>query len=153
MYPGWVYTSVSVMHYSDVIMSAMASQITEVSVVYSTVCSGADQRKHLSSASLVTGEFPAQLASNAENGSIWWRHHGSSAPHLKEILRGMSTIPIFKILTKTVETSAADCCTLYCSDNTYPRIDINYISIRNVGSMSNRCLTEGLCYLRSGPTR
>ena len=22
------------------------------------------------------GEFPAQRASNAENGSIWWRHHG-----------------------------------------------------------------------------
>ena len=22
-----------------------------------------------------TGEFPAQKASNAENGSIWWRHH------------------------------------------------------------------------------
>ena len=25
----------------------------------------------------VTGEFPAQRASNAENGSIWWRHHES----------------------------------------------------------------------------
>ena len=24
----------------------------------------------------VTGEFPAQMASNAENFSIWWRHHG-----------------------------------------------------------------------------
>ena len=23
----------------------------------------------------VTGEFPAQMASNAEYGSIWWRHH------------------------------------------------------------------------------
>ena len=39
-------------HYSDVIMSAMASQITGVSMVCSTVCSGADQRKHQSSASL-----------------------------------------------------------------------------------------------------
>ena len=39
-------------HYSDVIMSVMASQITGVSIVYSTVCSGADQRTHLSSASL-----------------------------------------------------------------------------------------------------
>ena len=26
--------------------------------------------------SLVTGEFPAQRASNAEDFSIWWRHHG-----------------------------------------------------------------------------
>ena len=39
-------------HYSDVIMGAMASQITSVSIVYSTVCSGSEQRKHQSSASL-----------------------------------------------------------------------------------------------------
>ena len=26
--------------------------------------------------SLWSGEFPAQMASNAENISIWWRHHG-----------------------------------------------------------------------------
>ena len=25
----------------------------------------------------VTGEFPAQIASNAENVSFWWRHHAS----------------------------------------------------------------------------
>ena len=24
-----------------------------------------------------TGEFPTQMASNAENVSIWWRHHGT----------------------------------------------------------------------------
>ena len=40
-----------VFHYSDV-MGAMASQITGASIVYSTVCSGADHRKHQSSASL-----------------------------------------------------------------------------------------------------
>ena len=39
-------------HYNDVIISVMASQITSVSTVCSTVCSGADQRKHQSSASL-----------------------------------------------------------------------------------------------------
>ena len=39
-------------HYSDVIMSAMTSQITSLTIVYSTVYSGADQRKHQSSASL-----------------------------------------------------------------------------------------------------
>ena len=33
-------------HYSDVIMSAMAPLITGVSIVYSTVCWGTDQRKH-----------------------------------------------------------------------------------------------------------
>ena len=25
-----------------------------------------------------TGEFPVQMASNAENVSIWWRHHGTT---------------------------------------------------------------------------
>ena len=46
-----------VTHSSDVIMRAMASQITGVSIVCSTVCSGADQRKHQTSVSLafVTG--------------------------------------------------------------------------------------------------
>ena len=95
-------------------MSAVASQVTGVSIVYSTVCSGADQtlqwrhnerdgvsnhqphdcllnrlfrrrsRKRLklrvtglcAGNSPATGGFPAQRASNAENVSIWWRHHG-----------------------------------------------------------------------------
>ena len=39
-------------NYIDVIMSAMASQITSLTIVYSTVYSGADQRKHQNSASL-----------------------------------------------------------------------------------------------------
>ena len=39
-------------HYDDVIMSVMASQITSLIIVYSTVYSGADQRKHQSFASL-----------------------------------------------------------------------------------------------------
>ena len=28
----------------------------------------------------VTGEFPAQMASNAEHVSIWWRHHALAPP-------------------------------------------------------------------------
>ena len=39
-------------HYDDVIMGTMASQITSLKIVYSTVYSDADQRKHQSSASL-----------------------------------------------------------------------------------------------------
>ena len=73
----------SLTHYSDVITSAMAPRITSVSIVCPAVCSGADQRKRQSSASLafVRGvhrrhvSFPAQRTSNAENVSIWWRHH------------------------------------------------------------------------------
>ena len=39
-------------HYRDVIMSTMVSQITDILIVYSTFCLGADQIKHQSSASL-----------------------------------------------------------------------------------------------------
>ena len=39
-------------HYTDIIMTTMASQITSLMVVYSTVHSDADQRKHQSPASL-----------------------------------------------------------------------------------------------------
>ena len=71
------------MRYNDVIMSATASQITSLTSGYSAVYSGADQRKHQSSGSLafvrVTGEFPTQRASNAENVSISWRYHVCSA--------------------------------------------------------------------------
>ena len=41
------------MYCSDVIMGAIVSQITGISIVYSIVWSGADQRKHQSSVSLV----------------------------------------------------------------------------------------------------
>ena len=39
-------------HYNDVIMSKIASQITSLTIVYSTFYSGPDQTKHQSSASL-----------------------------------------------------------------------------------------------------
>ena len=72
-----------VSHYNDFIMGAIASQITSLTIVFSTVYLDTDQRKHQSSASLafVRGihrrpvNSLAQMASNAENGSTWWRHH------------------------------------------------------------------------------
>ena len=68
---------------NDVIMSTMASQITSLTIVYSTVYSGPDQRKTsklritglCEGNSPMTGESRAQRASHAENVSIWWRHH------------------------------------------------------------------------------
>ena len=59
-------------------MGAIASQITSLTIVYSTVYSDADQRKYqklhvtgrCAGNSPGTGEFPAQMASNAENVSI-----------------------------------------------------------------------------------
>ena len=69
-------------HYSDIMMSAMASQITGISIVCSTFCLGTDQRKHqtpchrpLWMEPLMTNGFPSQKASNMGNVSISWYHH------------------------------------------------------------------------------
>ena len=60
-------------HYIDVIMTTMASQITILTVVYSTVYSHADQRKHQSSASLAF---------------VWGIHRDRWIPRTKGQLRG-----------------------------------------------------------------
>ena len=69
-------------HYTDVIISAVSSQITGVSIVCPAVCSGADyQISKLRVTGLcdgnspVIGEFPAQRARNAENLFILWHRH------------------------------------------------------------------------------
>ena len=85
-------------HYFDLIMSAMASQITGVSVVNSIVYSGPDQRKHQNSHSLafVRGihrwpvNTPHKGVSNVENVSIWWRHHDCTRSDLRYVYRRTS---------------------------------------------------------------
>ena len=67
-------------HYNDVMMGAMASQVTSFTIVYLTFYSGADQRKCQSSASLafVRGIHWWPVNSPRKwpvNVSIWWRHH------------------------------------------------------------------------------
>ena len=70
-------------HYSDVIMTTMASPINSLIIVCSTIYSSTDKNKtsklHVTGLSEgnspVTGEFPTQRASNSENVSIWWCHH------------------------------------------------------------------------------
>ena len=70
-------------HYNDVIMSAFVSEITRLTIVYSTVYSKCRSKKTTklrvtgicARNSMVTVEFPAQMASYAENVSIRWRHH------------------------------------------------------------------------------
>ena len=63
-------------HYNDVIMSTIASQITSLTIVYSTVYSGVDQRKHQSSTSLAF---------------VWGIHRGPvNSPH-----KGPVTLKMF----------------------------------------------------------
>ena len=62
-------------HYNDVIMGAIASLITSLTILYSTVYSDADQRKHQSSASLPF---------------VWGIHRGPmNAPHIWPVTRKM----------------------------------------------------------------
>ena len=73
----------SQVRYSDVIMSAMASQITSVSIIRSAVCPGANQRKHQSSAPLAIVRGIHRWAVNSPHKrpvtrkivSIWWCHY------------------------------------------------------------------------------
>ena len=77
------YTCIVVQHYSGAIIGAMASQITSLTIVYATVYSGADQRKHKSSASLAFMQVIRRWPVNSPHKgpvtrkkvSIWWRHH------------------------------------------------------------------------------
>ena len=60
-------------HYGDVIMGAIASQITSLTIVYSTVYSDADERKHQSSASVAF---------------VWGIHRGPvNSPHKWPVTR------------------------------------------------------------------
>ena len=65
-------------HYSDVIMTKMASQITCVSTVCLVISSSIDQRKYQSSVSLeFTNDqwIPCTKGCNTENPSTGWRQH------------------------------------------------------------------------------
>ena len=69
----WYVRCFMVDHYDDVIMGAIASQITSLTIVYSTVYSGADQSKHQSSASLAF---------------VWGIHRGPvNSPHKWPVTR------------------------------------------------------------------
>ena len=63
----------TLVHYDDVIMTMLASQITSLTVVYLTIYSDADQRKHQSSASLAF---------------VWGIHRDRWIPRTKSQLRG-----------------------------------------------------------------
>ena len=55
-------------------MGAKASEITSLTILLNRLFTQIEENIKASLAS-VTGEFLAQRASNAENVSIWWRHH------------------------------------------------------------------------------
>ena len=78
------------LHYSDVIMSTMASRLFAQAFVQVQVNKTSKLRVTglCGGNSLVTGGFPSQRASNTGNASIWWRHHVVSS-----VITGFSNGP------------------------------------------------------------
>ena len=78
----------NIFHYCDVIMGAIAFQITSLTIVYSTVYSDADQNKHQSSASLA-------FVRGIHRGPV-------NSPHKRPVTRKMfpfdDVIMIYKII-------------------------------------------------------
>ena len=69
-------------HYGYVIMGTIASQITILDCLFNRLFRRRSKKTSklrvtglCVGSSPGTGEFPAQMASNTENVSIWWRHH------------------------------------------------------------------------------
>ena len=86
-------------HYDDVIMTMLASQITSLTFVYSSWFRRTSKKtSKLRVTGLCvgnspgTGEFPAQMASYAENVSICLRHHG--AGHVYALVAALITLYI-----------------------------------------------------------
>ena len=94
-------------HYNDVIMSAMASQIPSLTNGLLNRLFKAQIKKNTKARvtglcegiSLVTGEFPAQRASNAENVPIWWRHPGTTSGAISDDKVGTMTTPGVQCIT------------------------------------------------------
>ena len=72
-------------------MSAIASQITSVSIIFSTVWSGADQRKYQSSASLA-------FVGGGGGGIHRWP---MNSPHKEPVTRKMSQFPFDDVIMGT----------------------------------------------------
>ena len=77
---------INILHYSDVIMSVIGSQITSLTIVYSTAYSGIDQRKHQRSTSLAF-----------VRGIHWWL---VNSPH-----KGPVTWKMFHLMMSSWDTS------------------------------------------------
>ena len=90
---------IAYIHYNDVTMDAIASQITSLTIVYSTVYSDADQRKHQSSALLA-------FVRGIHRGSV-------NSPHKWPVTRKMS--PFDDVIMVPVDESRCPCSVQYKS--------------------------------------
>ena len=125
-----IYKMPHIQHDSDVIMSAMVSQITGVCLLNRLFRCRSKKTWKLRVTGLcegnspMTGEFPSQRISNAENASIWWRHHGKNPivipdARYEEVMRHLCTFKLWVSMTlgknkRHVINSAYCYCAHFC---------------------------------------
>ena len=96
----WLRLCLSTHYVIAIIMSATASQITGVSIVWSPVCSGADQRKHQRFASLAF---------------VTWNHRWPvDSPHKGAVTRKM--FPFDNVIMRTADTPLSKLTMIHFSD-------------------------------------
>ena len=85
-------------------MSAMASQssawrLFTQSLIQPQIKENIKAPRHwpLGGDAPVTGEFPAQRASKAENVSIWWRHHAGNIYHFPHGIGRLCTVMLYEL--------------------------------------------------------
>ena len=88
-------------HYNDVIMNTMSSQYTSLRLftqlfIQTQIKGNIKAPPHWPLCGEFTGEFSAQMASNAENVSIWWRHHVWLQCHMSFITQRTYRVTIIK---------------------------------------------------------
>ena len=106
-------------HYDDVIMGTIASQIASLTIVYSTVYSGADQSKHQSSASLAF---------------VWGIHRGPvNSPHKWPVTRKM--FPFDDVIMIVILCSAASI--VPRSTSVIPSLQFVFLGHSSTGHSSN----------------
>ena len=125
-------------HYSNVIMSGMASYITSASIVCWTVRSGTDQRKHKNYASLafVRGihlwpvDSPRKGQVTQKNVSIWWRHDAKvvscASIHLLQIVGAICCKIV--LVYQPLVNCAPEPCTKWNHFNTFGAILIEKLN-------------------------
>ena len=137
-------------HYSDVIMGMMASQIMGISIVCSTVCSEANQRK---SSELVTGlcegyprvtdGLPSQRACNVEKVSIWWRHHMLGVPAKPQLYAKPCWYHLSQAPTACMRPESSRVIPFH------PNQDIGLELVLIITFVSDRCLIDADCSIFS----
>ena len=93
------------MHYNDVIMNAMTSQITSLRSVFRH---RSNKTSKLRVTSLCVGN--SQMASSAEKVSIWWRHHEHDGVLSHQLHEGLLNDLLRRISKKTTKLRVTGLC-------------------------------------------